>query len=147
MKIIYVAVLLFAGIFCKAQTFGATALDVKGNYNPSEQVTGQWLKKGSMDAVMVFSKTPNGVSDATTFVQRMLVENDMNFEEPDMYNSIEGKDVTNNNNNRNPETLHNSIQKGKSKINVAWKANDGSVVQLLLAKDAYEVIVMNAYKQ
>lgn len=146
MKIIYVVALLFVGVFCNAQTFGATALDVKGNYNPSEQVTGQWLKKGSRDAVMLFAKTPNGISDATTFVQRMLVENDMNFEEPDMYNSIEGKDVTNNNNNRNPETLHSSIQKGKSKINVAWKANDGSVVQLLLAKDAYEVIVMNAYK-
>lgn len=146
MKSIYAALLLFFGMICNAQTFGATALDIKGNYNPSEQVTGQWLKKGNADAVMVFAKTPNGISEATTLVQRMLLENDINFEEPDIYNSIEGKDVTNNNNNRNPETMHNSIQKGFSKINVAWKAKDGSVVQLLLAKDAYEVIVMNAYK-
>lgn len=146
MKVMYVVALLFTGIFCNAQTFGATALDVKGNYNPSELVTGQWLKKGSMDAVMVFAKTPNGISEATAMVQRMLLENDINFEEPDIYNSIEGKDVTNNNNNRNPETMHNSIQKGKSKINLAWKAKDGSMIQLLLAKDAYEIIVMNAYK-
>ena len=146
MKSIYAALVLLTGMFCNAQTFGATALAVKGNYNPSEQVTGQWLKKGNTDAVMVFAKTPNGVSEATTLVKRMLLENDINFEEPDIYNSIEGKDVTNNNNNRNPDTMNTSIQKGNSKINLVWKAKDGSMVQLLLTKTAYEVIVMNAYK-
>ena len=146
MKSIYAALLLLTGMLCNAQTFGATALDVKGNYNSSEPVTGQWLKKGSADAVMVFAKTPNGVSEATTLVKRMLLENDIDIQEPDIYNSIEGKDVTNNNNNRNPDTMNTSIQRGNSKINLAWKAKDGSMVQLLLAKNTYEVIVLDAYK-
>ena len=146
MKSIYTALLVLSGVFCNAQTFGATALDVKGDYNASELITGQWLKKGNTDAVMVFAKTPNGVSEATTLVKRMLLENDLDIQEPDIYNSIEGKDVTNNNNNRNPDTMNTSIQKGNSKINVVWKAKDGSMLQLLLAKSAYEVIVMNACK-
>jgi hypothetical protein len=101
---------------------------------------------GSANVVMVFAKTPNGISEATTLVQRMLEENDISFEKPDIYNSIEGKDVTNNNNNVNAETMDTSIKKGNSKINLAWKANDSSIVQLLLAKSAYEVIVLGAYK-
>lgn len=145
MKSIYTALLLLAGMFCNAQTFGATALEVKGD--ASSQVTGQWLRQGTSDNVtMGFAKTPNGISEATTLVQRMLLENGISMEEPDIYNSIMGKDVINNNNNLNPETMHNSIQKGFSKINVAWKAKDGSVIQLLLAKSAYEVIVLDAYK-
>jgi hypothetical protein len=95
---------------------------------------------------MIFAKTPNGISEATTLVQRMLLENDISFEKPDIYNSIEGKDVTNNNNNVNPDTMNTSIQKGNSKINLAWKAKDGSMLQLLLGKTAYEIIVMDAYK-
>lgn len=147
MKSIYTVVLLLAGIFCNAQTFGATALDVKGIYNASKPVIGQWLRKGGSDDVtMVFAKTPNGISEATTMVQRMLTENGMSFEKPDIYNSVEGKDVTNNNNNVNPDTMNTSIKKGNSMINLAWKANDGSIVQLLLGKTAYEVTVMNAYK-
>lgn len=146
MKCVYTFLLLFSGMFSNAQSFGATALDVKGNYNPSEQVTGQWLKKGNADAVMVFAKTPNGVSEATTLVKRMLLENDVDIQEPDVYKSIEGKDVTNNNNNRNPDTMNNSIMEGKSTVNLAWKSKDGSILHLLLAKTAYEVTVMNAYK-
>lgn len=139
MKSFYTLLLLFFGMFCNAQTFGATALDVKGS---SSQGTGKWMKKGNLDAVMMFDKSAKGISDATALVQRMLVENGMSFEEPDMYNSIEGKDTG----DKSPEALHNSIQKGNSKINLAWKAKDGSMVQLLLVKTAYEVIVMNAYK-
>jgi hypothetical protein len=147
MKSIYTALLLLTGMLCNAQTFGASALDVKGIYDTSRPVTGQWLRMGgSANVVMVFAKTPNGISEATTLVQRMLEENDISFEKPDIYNSIEGKDVTNNNNNVNAETMDTSIKKGNSKINLAWKANDSSIVQLLLAKSAYEVIVLGAYK-
>lgn len=147
MKTIYITVLLLVSVFCNAQTFGSTALDVKGNYNPSMEVTGQWLKKGSYDVVMSFEKTPKGLSDATALVQRMLEENDMSIQNPDIYNSIEGKDITANNNNKTPDSMNKSIQKGNSKINLAWKAIEGSVLQLLLSKDAYEVTVLNAYKQ
>lgn len=147
MKIIYVIVILFSGMLCNAQTFGATALDVKGIYDTSRPVKGQWLRMGgSSNVVMAFAKTANGISEATTLVQGMLTENGMSFEKPDIYNSIEGKDVTNNTNNVNADTMNSSIQKGNSKINLAWKANDGSLVQLLLGKNAYEVIVMGAYK-
>ena len=147
MKSIYIMIVLLTGMFCNAQTFGASALDVKGNYDGSKPVTGQWLRQGASDrAVMVFSQTPNGISDATTMVQRMLTENGLSFEMPDIYNSIEGKDIINNNNNRNPDTMNASIQKGNSRINLAWKAADGAMLQLLLDKNAYEVIVMNAYR-
>lgn len=147
MKSIYIMVLLLAGMLCKAQTFGASALDVKGTYDGKKPIMGQWLRQGTSDsATMVFAKTPNGISEATTLVQRMLTENGLSFEMPDIYNSIEGKDIINNNNNRNPDTMNSSIQKGNSRINLAWNAKDGSILQLLLDKNAYEVIVMNAYK-
>jgi len=147
MKTLYVTVLLFAGMFCNAQTFGATALDVKGTYDAAKPVTGQWLRQGKSNRVtMAFAQTPNGVNEATTLVQGMLTENGLSFESPDVYKNIEGKDVTGNNNNVNPDTLNSSIQKGSSRINLAWNAKDGSTLQLLLGKNGYEVTVMNAYK-
>jgi len=147
MKNIYMIVLLLAGVFCNAQTFGATGLDVKGNYNASAPVTGQWLRLGkSNNVTMVFPQTPNGISAATTLVQGMLFENGLSFDKPDIFRSINGNDVSNNNNNANEDILNSSILKNKSKINLAWNANDGSVLQLLLSKNTYEVIVINAYK-
>ena len=147
MKSIYTAVLLLAGMFCNAQTFGATALDVKGNYDAIKPLTGQWLRQGTSGKVtMAFPQTPNGVNEATTLVRGMLTENGLSFESPDIYRNIDGKDISNNNNNVNPDTLNSSIQKGNSKVNLAWKANDGSMLQLLLGKNAYEVTVSNAYK-
>jgi len=61
-------------------------------------------------------------------VQRMLTENGLSFEMPDIYNSIEGKDIINNNNNRNPDTMNASIQKGNSRINLAWIAADRAML-------------------
>jgi|GEM_PF-2008812 len=147
MKNIYIVVLLFTGMFCSAQTFGATALDVKGTYDASKPVTGQWLRQGKSDKVtMVFPQTPNGVNEATLLVQGMLTENGLSFESPDIYKNVDGKDISNNNNNRNPDTLNSSIQKGNSRVNLLWNGPDGSMLQLLLGKNAYEVTVMNAYK-
>lgn len=147
MKSIYTAALLFIGMICNAQTFGATALNVKGTYDASKAVTGQWLRQGkSGNITMVFPQTPNGVNEATTLVQGMLTENGLSFESPDIYKNIDGKDISNNNNNRNPDTLNASIQKGNSRVNLLWNAPDGSMLQLLLGKNAYEVTVMQAYK-
>lgn len=147
MKSICTMLLLLAGMFCKAQTFGATALDVKGTYNSAKPVMGQWLRLGNSGKVtMLFPQTPNGVNEATTLVQGLLAENGLSFENPDIFNNIDGKDLINNNNNRNPDTLNSSILKGNSRVNLAWNAKDGSMLQLLLVKNSYEVIVMNAYK-
>ncbi|ALM50442.1 hypothetical protein AMR72_17045 [Flavobacterium psychrophilum] len=147
MKSIYTAALLFIGMICNAQTFGATALDVKGTYDASKSVIGQWLRQGkSGNVTMIFPQTPNGVNEATTLVQGMLTENGLSFESPDIYKNIDGKDISNNNNNRNPDTLNASIQKGNSRVNLLWNAPDGSMLQLLLGKNAYEVTVMQAYK-
>lgn len=147
MKSICTVLLLLAGMFCNAQTFGATDLDVKGTYDSAKPVTGRWLRMGSSDKVtMLFAQTPNDVNEATTLVQGMLTDNGLSFESPDIYNNIDGKDLINNNNNRNPDTLNSSILKGNSRVNLAWNAKDGSMLQLLLVKNSYEVIVMNAYK-
>ncbi|MDV6169937.1 hypothetical protein R1T16_15980 [Flavobacterium sp. DG1-102-2] len=147
MKIIYAWVLFMTGIVCIAQTFGATALDVKGTYDSAKPVTRQWLRQGtSGNVTMVFPQTPNGINEATTLVQGMLTENGLTFDNPDIYRNIDGKDLSNNNNNRNPDTMNASIQKGNSKVNLMWNANDGSMLHLLLSKNAYEVTVMNAYK-
>jgi len=147
MKIIYAWVLFMTGIVCIAQTFGATALDVKGTYDSAKPVTGQWLRQGtSGNVTMVFPQTPNGINEATTLVQGILTENGLTFDNPDIYRNIDGKDLSNNNNNRNPDTMNASIQKGNSKVNLMWNANDGSMLHLLLSKNAYEVKVMNAYK-
>lgn len=147
MRIIYSILFLIVGHVSIAQTFGATGLEVVGNYDPATSITGQWLKQGnSGKVVMVFPQTPNGITAATTLIQGMLLENEMSFEKPDIYNSVYGKDVSNNNNNRNPDTMHTSILKGNSKVNLAWIAKDDSMLQLLLGKNAYEVIVTNAYK-
>ncbi len=48
MKSFYIVVLLLAGVFCNAQTFGATGLDVKGTYDASNPVLGQWLRLGKI---------------------------------------------------------------------------------------------------
>lgn len=148
MKFFYATVLVLAGALCNAQTFGATALNVKGTYDASKPATGQWLRQGTSSKVtMVFPQTPNGINEATTLVQGMLTDNGLSFDNPDIYKNVDGKDLSNNNNNRNPDTMNASIQKGNSKVNLMWNANDGSMLHLLLSKNAYEVTVMNAYKQ
>jgi hypothetical protein len=147
MKNICLIIMLFAGFVMNAQSFGSTALEVKGTYEAARPIEGQWLRQGkSARVTMQFAQTPNGLSDAMTLVERILLENNMSFDDPDIYRSVEGKDIINNNNNRNPETMHNSIQKGSSKINLAWNSPDGSVLQLFLGSNSYEVTVMNAYK-
>lgn len=145
MKRLCTALLLLTGMFINAQTFGATALSVNGTFDASSSVVGQWLRQGNSDRVIIrFAQTPNGINEAMTLVDGMLLENGMSFTDPDIYRSVEGKDILNN--NRNPDILHNSIQKGNSKINLAWNAKDGSVLQLFLGKNGYEVTVMGAYK-
>ena len=143
MKKVLTTLLLLAGMFMNAQTFGATALNVKGTMDNSKPAYGQWMRQGTSNrATMQFAQTSAGVSEAMTLVEGMLAENGLSFKDPDIYKSVEGKDLT----SKNPDVLNNSIQKGNSKINLAWNAKDGSILQLLLGKNGYEVTVMNAYK-
>ncbi len=93
---------------------------------------------------MVFPQTSDGINAATTLVQGILLENELSFERPDIYRSVSADDVADN--NANPDTLNSSILENKSKVNIAWNAKEGSTLQLLLSKNTYEVIVINAYK-
>lgn len=145
MKRLCTALLLLTGMFINAQTFGATALSVKGALDPSKPAIGQWLRQGNSSRVTIqFAQNPTGINEALTLVDGMLLENGLSFSNPDVYKSVEGKDL--NGTMRNAEVLNSSIQKGNSKINLAWNAKDGSVLQLFLGKNGYEVNVMNAYK-
>lgn len=145
MKRLCTALLLLTGMFINAQTFGATALSVKGTLDPSKPVMGQWQRQGtSTRATIQFAQTPTGINEAMALVDGMLLDNGLTFSDPDVYRSVEGKDLQGN--IRNADLLNSSIQKGNSKINLAWNAKDGSVLQLFLGKNGYEVNVMNAYK-
>lgn len=141
-KILFFAV-LFICFTSNSQTFGASGLDVTGTFVTTKPIYGEWLRLGNTpDVTMKFPQTPQGIKDALSMVKRMLVKNEIMMEEPDIYKSIESDNIT----VENPEALSESIQKGESRINLAWFSPDGSTLHLFLGKYSYEVNVMKAYK-
>jgi hypothetical protein len=145
MKRIYLILLLVIGMgHANAQNFGATPLDVKGTYDGTKPVYDVWLKQGQSNATMKFNETVNGIDNAFTETERLLLQNGRSRDDFDIYKSTEGSDLEGD--KKNPQVLHNSIQKGKTKINLSWNLKDGSILQLFLAKDAYEINIFHAYK-
>mgnify|MGYP000966771230 CR=1 FL=1 len=144
MKRVYLTLfLMLCGLFANAQTFGATKLDTKGTYNGKNPEYGTWQKSGAKDATMKFELNAAGLETAMKTVERMLLDNQRSMDNADYINDVRGKDLGS---SKDPATLNKSIQSGNSKVNMGWKAVDGSTLQLLLSKNSYEVNVLNAYK-
>lgn len=144
MKGIFTALFLFSAILLHSQTFGATALDVKGTYDYKKTEYNVWLKTSkTKDATMKFNSSPVGVQQALEVVERMLAANERSYEDPDFMDNIEGTDIGK---SKDPEGLHTSIRNGNSRKNMVWKVKDGSALQLVLNQNGYEVNVLNAYK-
>ncbi|MFL9837484.1 hypothetical protein ABS768_08250 [Flavobacterium sp. ST-75] len=135
--------LLFTIAAANAQSFGRSELKVNGTYDINMLIYDVWLRQGTTaNITMRFNQTPEGITKALAMVNRMLNENGRFIENPDIFNSFEGKDLD----RKNPDKIHYSVQAGNSRINEGWVLDDGSVLQLLLGACNYEVNVLNAYK-
>ncbi len=142
-KIVLTLMFLCSTMFMQAQTFGATGLDVKGTFSQTNHVYEQWLRLGSTTGVtMKFEQTPEGLSDALKMVQRILIENELLINRPDIYKSVQAERIE----KENPQNLHEAIQDEKARVNLAWFSPDNSTLHLFLGKYSYEVNVINAYK-
>lgn len=143
-KICMLLLVLLSGYVSCAQSFGATALDAKGTYDPMKPEYNVWLKSGkTKDVTMKFNVSPVGLNQAMETIERMLVDNQRSYDDPDFMDNIEGTDIGK---SKDPEGLHNSIRNGNSRVNMAWNAPDGSTLQLVLNRHGYQINVLNAYK-
>ena len=134
---------LLSTFLLQAQTFGASGLDVKGNFASTNAVYNQWLRLGNTNNVtMKFTQTKTGLDEALDLVQRMLFKNGLDIARPDIYKNLEVENIDRN----KTEQLNKLIQEGKARVNLAWFSPDGSTLHLFLDKNSYEVNVMNAYK-
>ncbi|MFL9843945.1 hypothetical protein [Flavobacterium rhizosphaerae] len=135
--------ILFQGLFAGAQTFGATGLDVQGNFDATKPIYRQWLKLANKpDVTYKFQLTPEGLNDAMKLTERILIENGLDIDNPDIYKSIEADNIK----GSDPQVLHKAIQSDKARVNLAWYSPDGSTLHLFLGKYSYEVNVLKAYK-
>ena len=142
-KIIPVLILLFSTMLMNAQTFGASGLDVKRTFSQTKPIYKQWLRLGNTTNVTIkFEQTPQGLKDALSLVQRMLVENELYMNRPDIYKSLRAEKVE----EEDSAVLHGAIQDQEAKVNLAWFSPDGSTLHLFLGKYSYEVNVINAFK-
>lgn len=137
------ALCLFAATVAGAQSFGAAGLEVKGTFSNTKPVYYDWLRKANTnDVIMKFPQTPQGIEDAMEIMNQMLLENQLLIAEPNIYNSVGDNNIQND----TPAELNDAIQSEEAKINLAWYAADGSIMQLFLGPYSYEIDVYKAYK-
>jgi len=142
-KVILIVIFSVFAINVHAQTFGASGLNVQGTFDQRTSIYNTWLRLGnSQNVVIKFEQTPEGLSQAIKLTQQLLYKNELEMDKPYFYHSERSSEVRDD----DMEGLHKSIQEGKSKINQAWYAKDGSLLRLFLGKNSYEIMISNAYK-
>lgn len=141
MKRILFLLLLFSAV-SYGQTFGSYGINVTGAFNTSNQVYGQWLQlNNKTDVVMKFEMTEKGLSDLLAFSSKILLQNDEDASEPDIYLT-----KINDGSRDNLDGLYKSIIRGRSKINEAWNLPEGSTLHLFASNTSFEITILKAYK-
>jgi hypothetical protein len=144
MKRLLTIVVILIGITAYSQEFGASALKVAGQFDKyGRPVYKVWQKQPEKnDVIMKFEKTPKGVDEALKMVKQLLLANQLDFLNPDIYKSSQSPDLS----KTSPIALYNALQNPDTKIVLAWFAPDSSTLFLVLNKGSYEINVLRAYK-
>lgn len=126
-----------------AQTFVASSITTEGSFNATNQVYKKWLVlSNKTDVVMKFEQTQDGLGSAMDLVAKMLLQNELDIDSPDI-----AKTVINDGTRDNSASFLRSVMEGKSKINEAWNLPEGSTLHLFISKDSFEVNVLKAFRK
>lgn len=126
-----------------AQTFGSSSITTEGNFSNTNPVYRKWLiLPNKTDVVMKFEQTPDGLSSAMDVVAKLLLQNELDMDSPDI-----ARNIIKDGPRDNTATLFKSVMAGNSKINEAWNLPEGNTLHLFISKDSFEVNVLKAFKK
>jgi len=141
MKRILFLLLMFSAV-SYGQTFGSYGIEVSGPFNSNKPVYNKWLQlSNKTDVVMKFEMTEKGLSDLLAFSSQILLQNEEDSNEPDIYLT-----KINDGSRDNLDGLYKSIIRGRSKINEAWNLPEGSTLHLFASNTSFEITILKAYK-
>jgi hypothetical protein len=143
MKKMFLILMLVTAVGTYAQTFGASSITTEGSFNAANPVYKKWLVlSNKTDVVMKFEQTQDGLGSAMDLVAKMLLQNELDIDSPDI-----AKNVINDVTRDNSASFLRSVMEGKSKINEAWNLPEGSTLHLFISKDSFEVNVLKAFRK
>jgi hypothetical protein len=139
MKTFFTFCVLLVSVSSFAQRFGTYEIETEGTYNPKSPVYEVWLKQESW-VTMKFEENQEGLDKLIAESEYILDENDMMTADPESQDSVFGSDIE----YGHKEQIHDSIQKGNSKVKVVYLLN-GRRLQVSATKDGYEINILNPY--